>query len=121
MDAIRSDADEPISESRRRPRLRLTIAPLLALILLVNLSASLYQLPLNRIIERRLCQDYYGIHDPSAISDDGNIDEKLCKIDDVQKSLAWIVGIMETLWIVGGELGAIEVSGALSFGEADAG
>ncbi|KAI1207843.1 major facilitator superfamily transporter [Annulohypoxylon truncatum] len=98
---VRVDAEIPVLEARRRPRPKLAIAPLLVLILLVNLSASLYQLPLNRIIERRLCRDYYNLHDPSVIDNDGNIDEKLCKIDDVQKSLAWVVGIMETLWIVG--------------------
>ncbi|KAI0880476.1 major facilitator superfamily transporter [Annulohypoxylon maeteangense] len=101
MDVARDDVDIPISETRRRPRPKLAIAPLLGLILLVNLSASLYQLPLNRIIERRLCRDYYKIHDPSVIDNDGDINETLCKIDDVQKSLAWVVGIMETLWIVG--------------------
>ncbi|KAI2471068.1 major facilitator superfamily transporter [Annulohypoxylon bovei var. microspora] len=101
MDPVRDDDGAPIPEARSRPRLKLAIAPLLVLILLVNLSASLYQLPLNRIIERRLCRDYYNIHDPSAISSDGDVDEKLCKIDPVQKSLAWIVGIMETLWIIG--------------------
>ncbi|OLN87449.1 hypothetical protein CCHL11_09121 [Colletotrichum chlorophyti] len=77
------------------------IGALLAVVLLVNLAASLYQLPLNRVIERRLCREYYAENDPSVIDRDGNIEERLCKIDSVQRGLAWIQGTMETAWIVG--------------------
>ncbi|KAK3986551.1 major facilitator superfamily domain-containing protein [Cladorrhinum sp. PSN332] len=62
---------------------------------------SLYQLPLNRVIERRLCRDLYAATDPSVFDPDGEVDEELCKIDVVQKELAWIQGAMETAWIVG--------------------
>ena len=87
---------------RERPP-SFAIAALLALLLLVNLSASLYQLPLNRVVESRLCHEYYGQHDPSVIGSDGNIDEELCKIDSVQAGLGRIQGFMDTEWIVGGE------------------
>ncbi|KAF7537350.1 hypothetical protein G7054_g3852 [Neopestalotiopsis clavispora] len=85
---------------RSRPR-RATIGALLALLLLVNLSTSLYQLPLNRVIERRLCRDYYDENDPSRVLPGSAIPEDLCKIDEVQKGLAWIQGAMDTAWIVG--------------------
>lgn len=85
---------------RPRPK-RATIGALLALLLLVNLSTSLYQLPLNRVIERRLCHDYYNENDPSSISPGGSIPEHLCKIDHVQQGLAWIQGAMDTAWIAG--------------------
>ncbi|KAH6889764.1 major facilitator superfamily domain-containing protein [Thelonectria olida] len=62
---------------------------------------SLYQLPLNRLIEKRLCQDYYASTDPSVIGPDGSVDEQLCKIDLVQKGLGRIQGVMETIWIGG--------------------
>ncbi|KAJ9157593.1 Major facilitator superfamily transporter [Pleurostoma richardsiae] len=62
---------------------------------------SLYQLPLNRVIERRLCREYYGKNDPSAINPGGSVDEKLCKLDEIQEDLGWIQGVMETVWIVG--------------------
>ncbi|OTB00794.1 hypothetical protein M426DRAFT_26270 [Hypoxylon sp. CI-4A] len=101
MEDVRDDPTAPTTPSRRRAQPRLAIVALLVLLLLVNLATSLYQLPLNRVIEKRLCSEYYNTHDPSAIDHDGNIDEKLCKIDSVQKSLAWITGVMETLWIVG--------------------
>lgn len=78
------------------------ITALLSLLLLVNLAASLYQLPLNRVIERRLCREYYAEHDPTVIQHDGSIREELCKIDVVQQGLGWIQGTMDTLWVVGG-------------------
>lgn len=87
---------------RQAPR-RAAISGLLTLLLLVNLATSLYQLPLNRVVERRLCHDYYGEHDPSVIDPDGDITENLCKINDVQKGLAWTQGAMDTAWIVGGQ------------------
>lgn len=88
---------------RLRPPPRSAITALLSLLLLVNLAASLYQLPLNRVIERRLCQEYYAEHDPAVIQPDGSIREELCKIDFVQQGLGWIQGTMDTLWVVGGE------------------
>ncbi|OTA65987.1 major facilitator superfamily transporter [Hypoxylon sp. EC38] len=98
---MRDEASVPLPESRRHPRQKLAILALLGLILLTSLAESLYRLPLNRVIERRLCREYYRTHDPSVIPSDGTIDEKYCKLDTIQKSLAWYVGIMETLWIAG--------------------
>ena len=89
----------PLKHSRPA---RASITRLLGLLLLVNLSSSLYQLPLNRAVERRLCREFYtgdGLITPNP---DGTIPEKLCKVDDVQKQLARILGSMETIWIVGG-------------------
>jgi hypothetical protein len=81
---------------------RKALASLLGLVLLVNLAMSLYQLPLNRVIERRLCREYYAAEDPTVFDPNGEVSEELCKVDDVQKELAWIQGAMETAWIVGG-------------------
>ncbi|KAI0377186.1 major facilitator superfamily transporter [Hypomontagnella monticulosa] len=101
MEVTHGDVNVPVSGTRRRAPKRLAIVALLTLLLLVNLATSLYQLPLNRVIERRLCREYYATHDPSVIDDDGNIEEVLCKMSPIPQRLAWIVGIMETLWIVG--------------------
>lgn len=78
------------------------IRPLIVLLILVHLSAVLYTLPLNRVIELRLCREHYKLHDPSVIPTTGVIPEKLCKIDDVQRRLAWLQGIMETTLVVCG-------------------
>ena len=79
-----------------------SIRPLIALLILVHLSAVLYTLPVNRVIELRLCQEHYELHDPSVIPAYGVIPEKLCKIDEVQRRLAWLQGIMETTLVVCG-------------------
>ncbi|KAI1495713.1 major facilitator superfamily domain-containing protein [Biscogniauxia marginata] len=90
--------DVPIRTLESR---RLAIAPLLVLLLLVNLATgSLFQLPLNRLVEQSLCREYYGAHDPSVDPSKG-ISEELCKVDEVQQGLAWIAGVMETCWILG--------------------
>jgi hypothetical protein len=78
------------------------IWPLLALLVLVHLSTVLYTLPLNRVIELRLCQEHYELHDPTSIHPDGSIPENMCKIDEVQRQLAWLQGIMETTLVVCG-------------------
>jgi hypothetical protein len=75
------------------------IWPLLVLLILVNLSTVLYTLPLNRVIELRLCQEHYALSDPRH---DGPIPERLCKIDEIQRQLAWLQGIMETTLVVCG-------------------
>jgi hypothetical protein len=87
----------------RRPLTRRAIGPILLLIALVNLAWSLYQLPVSRVIESRLCHDHYAAHEPSALRPDGTVPEKLCKIDAVQMPLGKIQGGMETLWVAGGE------------------
>lgn len=76
--------------------------PLIALLILVNLSTVLYTLPLNRVIELRLCQTHYALHDPYLIAPDGSIPESLCKINDVQRKLAWLQGSMDTTMVVCG-------------------
>jgi hypothetical protein len=92
------------SPPTRPPTQRARIGPLITLLLLVNLAASLYQLPVNRVVERRLCREYYLVHDPSVLDPDGFVREELCKNKpEVQEGLAWIQGFMETIWIVGGQ------------------
>jgi hypothetical protein len=89
-----------------RPGSRKRVVPVisvLTLCLFVNLSMSLYQLPSNRLIERRLCVDFYLQNDPSKIQPGGSVDEKLCKIREIEKDLGRIQGVMETLWVAGGK------------------
>jgi hypothetical protein len=78
------------------------IWPLIGLLILVHLSTVLYTLPLNRVIESRLCLEHYKLHEPASIPPDGSIPEKLCKINEVQRQLAWLQGIMETTLVVCG-------------------
>jgi hypothetical protein len=78
------------------------IWPLLLLLILVHLSNVLYTLPLNRVIELRLCEEHYARHNPPLVYPNGSIPEHLCKIDEVQRRLAWLQGIMETTLVVCG-------------------
>lgn len=86
------------------PRRKTTrsVRPLIVLLILVHMSAVLYTLPLNRVIELRLCKEHYELHNPEVIPEDGAMPEKLCKIDEVQQRLAWLQGIMETTMVVCG-------------------
>lgn len=93
---------EPRSPSPTLVRSPNSIRPLIALLIIVHLSAVLYTLPLNRVIELRLCEDHYRQHDPKLIPEHGAIPEKLCKVDEVQRRLAWLQGIMETTLVVCG-------------------
>jgi hypothetical protein len=80
------------------------IWPLLILLILVHLSTVLYTLPLNRVIELRLCQEHYALHEPGTAQP---IPEKLCKIDEVQRQLAWLQGVMETTLVLCGTCAVI--------------
>lgn len=97
--------DNPKARRGPVPR-RAVISALLILLFLVNFAQSLSSLPLNRVIERRLCREYYAGHDKSRIGHDGTVPEEFCKIDEVQRGLAWIQGAVDTAWIVGGKLSA---------------
>ena len=48
--------------------------------------------PEVRLLEMTICRDYYRIHDPSAIGPSPNeyIKEELCKLDEIQQSLAYL-------------------------------
>lgn len=76
------------------------------------MSQALYTLPLNRVIELRLCNEHYTRNDPSVLQRHGTIPEELCKIDEVQQRLAWLQGIMEiTLVVCGNSMSKLEISG----------
>ncbi|KAL2148129.1 hypothetical protein VTH82DRAFT_1805, partial [Thermothelomyces myriococcoides] len=84
----RKDCRSPASARR-------AVRPLLLLVALVNLAWSLYQLPVSRVLESRLCREHYAAHDPSVLRPDGSVPEKLCKIDPVQKPLGRVQGMTE--------------------------
>ncbi len=98
-----SDADKRGRSSHSRRAIRGT----LVLVALVNLSWSLYQLPLIRVVESRLCHDHYAATDPSVIPPHARVPEELCKIDSVQQALSRIQRVMETSWVAGGECTAL--------------
>ncbi|KAK8170525.1 major facilitator superfamily domain-containing protein [Phyllosticta citribraziliensis] len=76
-----------------------SITPLLLLLALATLSTRLFSLPLNRVIESRYCAAYYH-SSPSQPPPP----EEQCKIDWVQRRLAWLQGVIETA-VIGVDLG----------------
>jgi hypothetical protein len=74
-----------------------TLWILLLLLGMQLLATKLMNLPLNRVIELRYCQEYYQLHDPSVIDDGGNVPEQLCKLDYIQQRLAWMQGTLDIL------------------------
>ena len=55
------------------------------MIFCLTLSGTLSIIPLGRLVEDAVCRRYYG--------DPGPIDEKRCKVDEVQAELAWMGGL----------------------------
>lgn len=49
------------------------------------------------MIELALCREYYSIRDPGVISDNGSVSEHLCKLPEIQSSLAKYLGLLGML------------------------
>ncbi|KAK3376883.1 major facilitator superfamily domain-containing protein [Lasiosphaeria ovina] len=94
--SVKTAAAAALSVAPRR-----TIRPVLVLLALVNLAWSLYQYPLNRLLESRLCHDHYAANDPSVLPPHGRVPEELCKLDEVQQALGRLQRTMETAWVAG--------------------
>src|ERR1700759_2639664 len=96
-----ADSIMPLRPSRRR--ISSTVVALIMIVAFQHYAARIMSLPLNRVIESRYCLDYYGGHDPSVILPGGDVPEELCKVDEVQKKLAWLHGSIETLHVFCGK------------------
>ena len=55
------------------------------IIFCMALSGTMSLIPLGRLIEDAICRRYYRSSEP--------VDEKLCKVDEVQTELAWLGGL----------------------------
>ncbi|PLB46300.1 MFS general substrate transporter [Aspergillus steynii IBT 23096] len=75
-------------------RLRLMVT-LFTMILAVEVGLVMAGGPVTRIYESIVCRDYYAHYDPTQIASNGQVDEELCKIKDVQSELAAVKGYME--------------------------
>jgi hypothetical protein len=76
-----------IFTSRIQARKTSTIVTLLALLMFaVTTSAMMYIIPMFRLMEDAVCHVHYG----KELSEP--IEERLCKIDDVQKYFAYLGG-----------------------------
>jgi hypothetical protein len=103
MDTARRASDQA---DRNTHQNHLTWNSALALITLSfcqSMAVRIMSLPLNRLIESRYCQEYYGHHNHMmALSNEG-IPEEHCKVNTIQKQLAVLQGIIETMHVLCGE------------------
>lgn len=60
-----------------------------------------------RMLELGACREYYGVHDPSVIDSNGNIEESLCKDPAIQSRLAQIRSLMAFIEAVPGLVMAV--------------
>lgn len=86
-----SQARDPASQ---KLRLRLLLT-LFAIVLAVEMGLNMVDSPMVRIYESITCRHYYAQYNPSQIGVDGQVEEELCKVKDVQTELAAVKGYME--------------------------
>jgi hypothetical protein len=86
----------PIPPPEKKKPWVLLVILCLFLIAVIDVGAFLGEPPRTRVYEANICLSYYREHDTSVIGADGTIPEKLCKIDQVQQTLAMIFGWQDT-------------------------
>src|SRR5690606_23884856 len=62
------------------------------LLFMSELFELLLVVPKIRLLEAKICRNYYDLNDPSAYDPDGTVPEILCKIPEIQARLAHIKG-----------------------------
>jgi hypothetical protein len=64
-----------------------------AIIVALNLAFYAMSAPVVRIFELAVCREYYFAHDPSMVDSHGFVEEKFCKVDEIQRKVAWLLTI----------------------------
>ncbi|RAL13859.1 MFS general substrate transporter [Aspergillus homomorphus CBS 101889] len=98
-EARKHDEDEPdhqeeVSAVNKKIRFRLMVT-LFAMLIAVEVGICMSNGPVTRIYESIACREYYSHYDPTQIGANGQVDEDLCKIKEVQQDLAAVKGYME--------------------------
>ncbi|PYH82499.1 MFS general substrate transporter [Aspergillus uvarum CBS 121591] len=88
------EEDEDVKLLNKKIRFRLMVT-LFAMILAVEVGICMSNGPVTRIFESIACREYYAQYDPTQIGANGQVDEDLCKIKEVQQDLAAVKGYME--------------------------
>lgn len=88
---------------------RRRLAPRLcaAILLVLNLAFYSRSAPVLRLVESAVCREYYVRHDPGFGDAGGYIEEKFCKVDEVQKKVAWLFALDQLLHFCCGKLSII--------------
>lgn len=83
----------PTADAKPAHRRRLTVLLLCSLLTVVaDFGGGLTATPEVRLFETAVCRAYYAQNDPSVIGPPpfGYVDERLCKKDEIQVSLAYL-------------------------------
>lgn len=94
LDEPKHHESEERDPASQKLRLRLLLT-LFAVVLAVEMGLNMADSPMVRIYESITCRHYYAQHDSSQIGADGQVEEELCKVKDVQTELAAVKGYME--------------------------
>ncbi|KAI0398868.1 major facilitator superfamily domain-containing protein [Xylaria palmicola] len=103
-DTLRETAgDAALSTTSLYPR---AVFFIFALSFVADLGGALVDTPELRLLEMAVCRDYYLDHNPSVIGSPplSYVDEKLCKIKEIQVDLAYIMAVKSLLMTVPGLL-----------------
>jgi hypothetical protein len=109
---LTSDPPNPPSEDDAQSRKAATsplypfaIICIFALSFFADVGGSLVDTPEVRLLEMAVCRDYYRKHDPSVIGEPplSYVDEKLCKVNEIQSDLAYIRAVKSLLMTIPGE------------------
>ncbi|MCJ1463419.1 hypothetical protein MMC07_002026 [Pseudocyphellaria aurata] len=83
---------QPLSPSHA-PGFRIYVLTIvLSLVFLLEIGGTITIAPSLRILESILCRNYYREFNPSRIGKNGEVEEKYCKIDEVQGLMVYLNG-----------------------------
>ncbi|KAF9879489.1 major facilitator superfamily transporter [Colletotrichum karsti] len=85
-----SEPDEAVQQ--KHPLFPNALIVILIIVLVADIGGSMIGIPEIRLLEMAVCRDYYRKHDPSVIGGPplSYVDEKLCKLKEIQTSLAYL-------------------------------
>ena len=63
---------------------------MLLIVVVIDMGGFLQTVPLKRIFEAAFCTQYYQKENPRLVGDDGQIDELLCKVPEIQAKVAML-------------------------------
>ena len=84
----------PNSPAIEKVRFRLTLV-LVLMVLALETGMIMSMGPLTRLYESIACRDYYVRSDPGKSGVNGQVNEELCKVNEVQTEVAAVVGYMQ--------------------------
>ncbi|GAM89567.1 hypothetical protein ANO11243_076060 [Dothideomycetidae sp. 11243] len=103
----RQSSVEPSDRSDSSYELRsylYTVTLVFLLSFVADVGGSLVDTPEIRLLESTVCRDYYRSHDPSVIGPPplSLVDEKLCKVQEIQSTLAYMISVKSLLMTMPG-------------------